>query len=399
MIIRKEYLSKIRPFYECDLVKVITGIRRCGKSVILNQIMSEIGKTTNNIIYLNFEKTADLLKASNYEELIKYVNDNRKDGKCYIFLDEIQEVKDWQIAIKDLRLDNNSIFITGSNSKLLSSEILTLLSGRFVDFRIRPFVYSEIEEYCTKYNRTCSINDYLIWGGFPGRFLYDSLDSQKEYLIDLENTIIYNDLINRYKIKKQIVFKKIVQFILTSNSRIISARSIHKYICNEFTDVSLNTVLKYIEYLKEAYIIDEIPQFSKKAKKELAYFYKLYDSDVCFNSLSVMNNRFDLDHNLENIVYNELVFRNYTVKVYDNFGKEIDFYACKNGKEYYIQVAYSLVDEKAYNREFSAFKNVDSLARKIVISVDEADYSTSLVKHISLKDFLKEDFYNHLEES
>ncbi len=123
-------------------------------------------------------------------------------------MDEIQEICDWQIAIKDLRLDNNSIFITGSNSKLLSSEILTLLSGRFVSFRIRPFVYSEIEEYMSQMKKACPVNDYLIWGGFPGRFLYDSIESQKDYLSDLENTIVYNDLIKRYKIKKEVAFKK-----------------------------------------------------------------------------------------------------------------------------------------------------------------------------------------------
>lgn len=388
MIIRKKYLDKIKPFYECDLVKVITGIRRCGKSVILNQIMDEIHTKTDNIIYLNFEKTSDIIKASNAFELVEYVNKNRKEGKCYIFLDEIQEVKDWQIAIKDLRLDNNSIFITGSNSKLLSSEILTLLSGRFINFKVRPFVYSEIQEYTKQIGKNVSINDYLIWGGFPGRFLYDSIESQKDYLNDLENTIVYNDLIKRYKIKKEIVFKKIVQFILISNSRIISARSIHKYICNECEEVSVNTVLKYIEYLKEAYIIDEVSQYSKKAKKELAYYYKLYNSDVCFNSLSIINNRYDLDHNLENIVYNELLYRDYNVKVYNNNGKEIDFYAYKNGKEYYIQVAYSVVDEKAYTREFDAFKNIDNLSQKIIITTDEIDYSTSIIKHISLSKFL-----------
>lgn len=389
MIFREKYLNKIRPFYESDLVKIITGIRRCGKSVILNQIMSEFKEKTDNIIYLNFEKTTDFMKASNSIDLINYISKNRKAGKCYIFLDEIQEVKDWQVAIKDLRLDNNSIFITGSNSKLLSSEILAMLSGRFISFRIRPFVYSEIEEYMNQMERSCSINDYLIWGGFPGRFLYDSIDSQKDYLNDLENTIVYNDLIRRYKIKKEVVFKKVVQFILESNSRIISSRSIHRYICNECEEVSLSTVIKYIDYLKEAYIIDEIPQYSKKTKKELAYYYKLYDCDVCFNSLSVMNNRFDLDHNLENIVYNELLFRDYVVKVYDNNRKEIDFYACKNGKDYYIQVAYSVVDDKAYNREFNAFVGIDNLSQKIIITADEINYSTSLIKHISLKDFLK----------
>lgn len=389
MIIREKYLAKIRPFYESDLIKVITGIRRCGKSIILNQIMSEIRKRTNNIIYLNFEKTSDLLKSSNSIDLINYVTNNRKKGKCYIFLDEIQEVKDWQIAVKDLRLDNNSIFITGSNSKLLSSEILTFLSGRFIDFRIRPFVYLEIEEFMKQNGKTPSINDYLIWGGFPGRFSFDLLDSQKEYLYDLEDTIVYNDLIKRYNIKKQIVFRKIVQFILISNARIISVRNIWRYIKSECENVSLNTVLKYIKYLKEAYIVDEVPQYSKKAKKELAYYYKLYNADVSFNSLTVINNRYDLDHNLENIVYNELLYRNFIVRVYDNNGKEIDFYACKDGREYYIQVAYSLVDSKAYEREFNAFSNINNFAQKIIISTDENDYSTSTIKHISLEKFLK----------
>ena len=389
MIIREKYLNQIRPFYESDLIKVITGIRRCGKSIILNQIMSEISKTSNNIVYLNFEKSSDFAKASNSSELIEYINKNKRNGKCYIFLDEIQEVKNWQVAIKDLRLDDNSIFITGSNSKLLSSEILTLLSGRFVSFRIRPFVYTEIEEFLKQSGRTCSINDYLTWGGFPGRFIYESLEAQKDYLYDLQNTIVYNDLIKRFKIRKEIVFKKIVQFILRSNSRIISARSIQNYLSQECEEVSLNTVLKYIEYLKDAYIIDEVSQYSKKAKKELAYFYKIYDSDVCFNSLSVINNRYDFDHNLENIVYNELLYRDYNVKVYDNNGKEIDFYAFKNGKEYFIQVAYSVVNSKAYDREFSAFDKIDNLSQKIIITMDENDYSTSLIKHISLKDFLK----------
>lgn len=388
MIIREQYIKKIRPFYESDLVKVITGIRRCGKSVILSQIMEEIKKNTNNVIYLNFEKTSDFMKASSALDLVEYINNNRKNGKCYIFLDEIQEIKNWPQAVKDLRLDDNSIFITGSNSKLLSSEILSLLSGRFVNFRIRPFVYSEIVEYLGQKGKNCSINDYLIWGGFPGRFLYDSIDAQKDYLYDLQNTIIYNDLIKRYKIKKEVIFKKIVNFILMSNARIISARSIHKYINNECDGVSLNTVIKYIKYLKDAYIVDEVAQYSRKTKKELAYYYKIYNADVCFNSLSIMNNRFDLDHNLENIVYNELIYQGYKVKVYDNDGKEIDFYACKDNKEYYIQVAYSIVDEKTYDREFEAFKNIDNLSQKIIITTDEIDFSTSVVKHISLKDFL-----------
>ena len=157
MIIREKYLKAIRGFYDSDLIKVITGIRRSGKSVILETIINEIKEKTDNIIYLNFEKTTDFAKASSAKELIDYVKKNRKHGKCYCFFDEIQEIDDWQIAVKDLRLDNCSVFVTGSNSKLLSSEFLTLLSGRFVSFRIRPFVYKEIKEYINdKYGFTVS---------------------------------------------------------------------------------------------------------------------------------------------------------------------------------------------------------------------------------------------------
>lgn len=392
-MIRERYISKIRPFYESDLVKVIVGIRRCGKTVILNQMMDEISKKTDNIIYLNFEKTADWMKASTAEELMAYVEKHRKEGKCYLFFDEIQELSDWEMAIRDLRLGNNSVFITGSNSKLLSHDITTRLSGRYVKFQVRPFIYSEIAKCLKEYGREASINDYLIWGGFPGRFALDNVEAQKAYLSDLEETIIYKDLVKRYRIRKDAIFKKIVNFVLCNNSRILSSRSIARYVNAECGPISLNTVMKFIEYLKEAYIIDDVPQYSTKSKRELAYYQKLYDADVCFNSLSKDDNRFDLDHNLENIVYNELLYRGYKLRVYDNNGKEIDFRAVKDGKEYFVQVAYSLVDQKAYEREFSAFEGLSSLSKMIIISNDENDYSTASVKHIRLRDFLAmEDF-------
>lgn len=384
MIIREKYLSLIRGFYESDLVKVITGVRRCGKSVILESIMNEIKEQTDNIIYLNFEKTSDFIKASNYSKIIEYVNTNRKDGKCYCFFDEIQEIENWQIAIKDLRLENCSIFITGSNSKLLSSEFITLLSGRFVSFRIRPFVYKEIQ----KLSPNTTVTDYLIWGGFPGRFVFKSEQDTRIYLNDIENTIVINDLIKRYKIKNETAFKKIVYFILSSNARIFSIRSIHKTLKSDFPNIALTTVARFIEYLKNAYIIDEIAQFSTKTKRELRYYGKIYNCDVAFNSLRALNNRYDLDHNLENIVYNELLYMGYELKVFDNKGKEIDFLATRGGKTYLVQVAYSVVDEKAYNREFSAFSNIDNTNQKILITNDDIDFSTSTVRHLKLKDFL-----------
>ena len=388
MIYREHYINSIRDFYESDLIKIITGIRRCGKSIIMEQIREEILQKTNNVIYLNFEDKRVLANITDSDKLIKYVEENRKEGKCYIFLDEVQMVDKWQDACKTLRLYNNSLFITGSNSKLLSREFTKELSGRYVSFRIRPFVYKEILEYTQELGKEASITDYLIWGGFPKRFELNTKEAQIKYLNDLDDTIVINDLINRYKIKKENLFKNFVNYILRSNSRIISAKSIHNYIIGKNEQCSINTIIKYLGYLEEAYVIEKVKQYSSKTKSELAYYSKIYDEDVAFNSIRCMDNRYDLTHNLENIVYNELIYMGYNVKVFNNNGREIDFLVKKNNKQYYVQVAYSLADDKTYNREFSAFTNIDNFSQKIIITNDDIDYSTSVIKHIKLKDFL-----------
>ncbi len=388
MIKREHYIEKIREFYDSDLIKIITGIRRCGKSIILEQVKEEIGAKTNNIIYLNFEdkKTLNLIKSS--DGLLDYVENNRKKGKCYIFLDEIQLLNDYQEAVKTLRLYNNSVFITGSNSKILSKEFTKDFSGRYVSFRIKPFVYKEILEYSKELNINTSIIDYIVWGGFPKRFEFNSEEARVRYLSDLEDTIIINDLITRFNIKKTDLFKSLVEFILASNSRIISAKSIHDYIKHTHESCSVNTIIKYIEYLEKAYIIEKIKPYSTKKKETLKYYFKVYDEDVAFNSLRVVDGRYDLTHNLENIVYNELIYMGYNVNVYNDNVNEIDFLAHKDGKKYYIQVAYSLENDKTYEREFKAFEKIDNNSKKIIITNDDLDYSTSVVDHIKLKDFL-----------
>lgn len=388
MIQREHYIEQVRPFYESDLIKIITGIRRCGKSVIMEQIIKEIEKKTDNVIYLNFEDKKVSSNITNADKLISFVEENKKEGKCYLFFDEIQTLDGWQDACKTLRLYDYSVFITGSNSKLLSGEFAKELAGRYVAFRIRPFVYKEIAEYCKELKKEASVTDYLVWGGFPKRFEFDSADAQSRYLSDLDDTIVINDLIRRYKIRKESLFKSLVNYVLRSNSRIVSANSIRDYIKQEHASCSVNTITKYIGYLEEAYIIEAVKQYSTKTKKELSYYSKIYDADVCFNSIRCLNNRFDLTHNLENIVYNELIYMGYEIYVYNNNGKEIDFLATKNSKQYFVQVAYSVAEDKAYQREFSAFKDIDNLSQKIIITNDDIDYSTSTVKHIKLKDFL-----------
>lgn len=388
MIKREKYIEKIRGFYDSDLIKIITGVRRCGKSVILESIMDEIKNKTDNIIYLNFENASTFEMIEDGIKLIDYVNKNRKQGKCYIFLDEIQLLDKFYEGIKTLRLYDNSIFVTGSNSTLLSSEIMKYFSGREVSFTIRPFVYKELLEYANELGKEISINDYLVWGGFPKRLEFNSEEDVKNYLIEVENTIIINDLIARYKIKKDQLFKKVARYIFKNNSRIFSSKSVYDYIKNEKTGCSINTIIKFVNYLKEGFVVDAIERYSSKAKRELLYYEKLYLVDICFNSLRVIDSRYDLEHNLENIVYNELLYMGYSLQTFDNNGKEIDFIAYKNNKKYYIQVAYSILHDKTYDREMGAFANLDNMVKKVIITNDDIDYSTSTVVHIKLKDFL-----------
>lgn len=388
MIKREHYIKEVREFYDSNLIKIITGIRRCGKSVILGQMMAEIQQKSNNIIYLTFENKSIQSSIPDVNAIIEYVRKERKEGLCYVFLDELQVIDDWAEACKTLRLENCSLFITGLNSKLLSSEFTKQLSDRFVAFRIRPFVYKEIVEYSKELGIEPSVMDYLVYGGFPNRFEFRTKEAQIKYLNDLDDTIVINDLIARYKIKKIELFKRLVNFVLKSNSRIFSAKSIYDYVNKNIMNCSINTIMKYLDHLKEAYVIDTINQYSTKVKRELEFYVKIYNADVALNSIRCLDNRFDLTHNLENVIYNELLYMGYKVNVFDNNGKEIDFIASKGNMKYLVQVAYSVTEEKAYNREFEAFYNLDNSMQKILITNDEIDYSTSIVRHIKLKDFL-----------
>ena len=388
MIPREKYLSEIRGFYDSDLIKIITGVRRCGKSVILEQIIDEIRLKTDNVIYLDFDDRAVTSEIATWSDITDFVSDHRKGGMCYVFLDEIQEIDDWAIAVRSLRRENCSVFITRSNSRLLSREFTKELSGRYVSFRIRPFVYKELFAYAEELGKTVSVADYLIWGGFPKRLEFATVAEQKRYINDLDETIVVNDIINRYKIRKSAEFKRMANFILISNARIYSAKSIADYMRSHGTNISTNTIQKWIGYLAEAYIVDQIPRYSTKAKKELEQSRKLYDCDVALNSIRCRDNRFDLTHNFENTIYNELVYMGYDVSVYDNGGREIDFLAEKDGLRYYVQAAYSVAEDKAYEREFGAFRGVSQMDKRIIITNDDIDFSTSSVQHIRMSDFL-----------
>ncbi len=388
MIIREHYIEKIRPFYDSDLIKIITGVRRCGKSVIKDQIEQELREQGKRTLSLDFEKLSVSSQIRTAEELEAFVLSYLSSEKTYVFLDEIQLVEDWNLACRSLRLENLSLFITGSNSKLLSKEFTKAFSGRYVSFNIRPFVYKEICEYAAETGNTRSVTDYLIYGGFPKTIEFPDKSSVLTYLNELDEQIVRNDIINRYHVRKVTLFEKLINYVLRSNSRIFSAHSVMKYLKGQGMQASVNTIMKYLNYLEEAYIIRSIPLYMTKAKRELMFFSKVYDEDVAFNTIRQSESRYDLTHNLENVVYNELVFMGYNLFVFRKDSQEIDFYATKNGKSYLVQVAYSIADDDTYNREFALFNKLDQSIRKIIITNDDIDYSTSTVQHIMLKDFL-----------
>lgn len=388
MIRREHYLQQIRPFYESNLVKIITGIRRCGKSVIMDQIETELRQSGKKTLKLNFEDRSVSALITTVDELIDYISQYLGKEKLYVFLDEVQMIEQWNVACRTLRLKNVSLFITGSNSKLLSKEFTKELSGRYVAFRVRPFVFLEIQEYVKELQHDYSISDYLVFGGFPQAIEFPTKQARLRYLNDLDDTIVINDILNRYKIRKDNLFRRLVNYIMISNARIFSANSVQKFLKEQGFECSLNTILKYLSYLEEAYVISPIRQYSTKAKRELKYYQKLYVEDVSFNSIRQTDGHWDITHNLENIVYNELLYRGFNLFVFREGSQEVDFLAEKNNRQYLIQVAYSIAEESTYRREFALFNKLDQTREKIIITNDDFDFSTSTVRHINLKEFL-----------
>ncbi len=398
MIKREKYLKKIRPFYEQDLIKVITGIRRCGKSVILNQIMDELrqsGVKDEQIIYINFEFTdyIDINDAKKFNDFIekKLINKN----KYYVFFDEIQNVDRWEKVVNSLKAkynENISIFITGSNSDLLSGELATHIAGRYVSFKIYPFTFDEVCELKDikdkdKYELERTFDDYIIWGGMPQRFLMNDELQIKTYLSDVYNSIVVKDIIERFKIKDLDLFNKILTFIMTTPSQTFSADSLTKYLFNENIDVSKMTVYNYLEYMCRALLINKADRFDVRGKRILNGKYKYYLTDLGLGQIINNERKRQMGAYLENIVFNELISRGYDVKVGSLDSGEIDFIATRFEEKEYYQVTFHLSDD-IIEREFGVYKNIQDNYPKYVISCDTFDFSQNGIIHKNIIDFL-----------
>ena len=355
--------------------------------------MNEIKEKTDNVIYLNFSDKRVSANIKTPDALLPYVEERTKLGKCYLFFDEMQALNGWGSACAALQEKGYSLFVIGSDRSFLTEEFEKELGGRYVSFQIRPFVYKEILEYAKELDRTVSADDYLTLGGFPKRFELDGKEEQLRYLDELDRAII-DGIIRRYKIRKEGLFLSLVDFVLQSNGKIFSEKAIYDRITAEHGSCSINTIMKYLDYLKEAYVIESAEQFSSRVDRALVFYTKIYDTDVAFNSIRQMDGETNMAQNLENTVYNELVYRGYDVSVYDNGGKKIDLFARKGDEEYFIQTAYGA--EKSESEITGVFKGLGAFAKKILISYG-ADYSINGVACVSFEGFLMTEGLDELE--
>lgn len=392
---REMYLEQIRPYYDSDIIKVITGVRRCGKSMLLDEIKDELlgqGISSDKIIYLNLEDMdyEYIVNASDLNKEIKSrISDN---GKYYIFLDEIQHVKDFEKALASFRAKLEvSLFVTGSNSTILSGELATLLTGRTVEFEILPFSFYEMKQYYELNNLYWSEDlfmNYLKWGGFPLRFDYKDDEAIHRYLSNLYKSIVSRDIIGNSKSKDKSSFMDISLYILANAGKEFSVDNIVKAYKKNGKEISKRTVYNYLERMKKAYLIHGVGRYNITGKSALSNREKQYAVDMGFRTINTNTINYEDTFFLENIIYNELLTRGYTVFAGKTFKGEIDFVAIKGGKKCFIQVTYLLASEETIKREFGAYGSITDASPKYVMSLDKIDLSHDGIVHLNIIDFL-----------
>ena len=400
MLKRDEYIKKIVPFIDKDVIKVLTGIRRSGKSVMLKLLMEELknrGINENQFIYINFENLK-YRKLKNYERLYDFIL-NKVDDKYksyYIFLDEIQEVEEWERCVNSLRVDEDfkfDIYITGSNAKLLSGELSTYLAGRYIEFVVYPFSFKEFFEIMKEKNKEIDLKeafqDYVKFGGMP--FLHNldyNFEASMQYLQDLYASIILKDITQRNNIRDTDLLERIINYVVMNIGNTFSATSISKFFKSENRKVATETILNYIKACEEAFLVYRVARNDLLGKKILNVNEKYYIADHGIREAIMENNQKNINQVLENIVYFEMLRRGYNVKIGKVDNLEVDFVCKKNDETIYIQVSYLLASEDTKEREFSVLENIKDNYPKYVLSMDEFDMSRNGIKHVNLIEFL-----------
>ena len=404
MIKRELYMNRIRPFIGGELIKVMTGIRRSGKSVMLELIkeeLAEAGVAPSQMISINFEdmryshlQTATAL----HDEIIKRAEGI--EGKAYLFFDEIQEVEGWEKCVNSLRVALDcDIYITGSNAKLLSGELATYIGGRYVEFVIYPFSFAEFLELYHTIAPSDSIQQcfqkYLLAGGMPylANLRYEE-EPSRQYLTDLFNSVQLKDIVKRNKIRDIDLLERIIAYMTKNVGTVFSASSLAKFFKNEQRTVAAETILNYVRYCCDAYLFYQVKRQDLQGKQILASNEKYYIADHGIREAVFGGNMKDINLILENIVYMELLRRGYVVTVGRAGEKEIDFVCEKRGEKLYVQVTYLLASEDTVKREFGAYDGIQDNFPKYVVSLDEFDMSRNGIKHRNIRDFLLAEEWN-----
>ncbi|HNW83603.1 MAG TPA: ATP-binding protein [bacterium] len=398
MIKRKTLLEKVNGFIDKDLIKVLTGLRRCGKSVLLEQIkemLVEKGISSGNIIYYNFEDMANahLLNATALHEEIKS-RLSEINGRTYLFFDEIQEVEEWERCINSFRVAFDvDIYVTGSNAKLLSGELATLIAGRYIEIRVYPFSFSEFLEMSEAIfpdaEKKELFKKYLLFGGMP--FLANlELDPQSsfQYLKDVFDSVILKDVVKRNKIRDIDLLERVIQFVLANVGNTFSATSISRFLKSENRTVSPETILNHIKVCEEAFLFNKVLREDLIGKRILQVSEKYFVTDHGMREAIYGNNERDINLVLENIVFLEMLRRGYKISIGKVNNEEIDFVCRRNNETVYIQVAYLLATEETVKREFDVLRKVPDNYPKIVLSMDQFDFSRDGIKHFNIPEFL-----------
>lgn len=396
MVVRKDILEEIIPFVGKDIVKVITGIRRCGKSTLLQQLKDRIvGELDIDapVFYLNLDDEANakyLAKGVLFAELEKFLT-KHQSRRAYLFLDEIHDVEEWERTVNSIRMRKNAdVYITGSNSKLLSGELATYLTGRYVEFGLAPFSFREFLEATGEADREKAFWNYLEYGGMP--FLSEigyRPEPSKRYLEDLYQAILLKDVVRRKGIRDVDLLSRIVRYVMTETGHVFSARRIVEFLRHETCETAPSTVLNYLRACEEAFLLTRIEREDLVGKRILSVDEKYFVMDVGLRNANVSADvRRDVDQLLEVVVCREMIRRGYHVTIGRVKTREVDF-VCQKGKErLYLQVCYLLSTEETRAREFDALAAVPDQYEKMVLSMDRFDFSERGIKHCYLPDFL-----------
>lgn len=389
---RAYYLQKIEGFINTNLIKVIVGQRRVGKSFMLLQLMDSIQERFSaNIIYINKENY-DFRSITNHDTLIAYVEEHRsKEDKNYLFIDEIQEIENFEIAIRHFALfDDFDIYCTGSNANLLSGELVTLLSGRYVEINILPLTYCEFLDFNEVENTPDSLKNYLLWGGLPFvKNLQKDDGFIEEYLRNIRSTILLKDIVQRNQIRNVNFLENLISFLAQHTGSLISAKKISDYLKSQRVEMSPQLVLNYIDFLSQAFLINRVKRIDLKGKRTFEISEKFYFEDWGLMNSIVGFNQFDISKVLENVVHNHLKVNDYEIQIGQIQSKEIDFVATKGGQTLYIQVCYLLSNQEVIDREFGNLLEIKDNYPKYVVSMDEfAPKNIQGVEHLHLREFL-----------